>query len=162
MILTMEKLNNLLNAFSKKYPQLKNVNIEIIPYNNLYIARCLVDKVGNYIQVKKGRILNVIPRKILLTNIVMNKKPDDMVFIFIHECTHGITPQRERKVKNNYIRIDHSRHFYENFLDLLSFAYELKYISYKYNNIEEVMRHDNRKENIKNDLKLYNLHININ
>ena len=155
----MEKLNNLLNDFSNKYPQLKDVQIEIIPYNNLYIARCLVDKVGNYIPVKKGRILNVIPRKILLTNIVINKKPDDMIFIFIHECTHGITPQRERKVKNNYIRIDHSRQFYENFLDLLSFAYELKYISYKYNNIEELMKRDNRKENIKNDLKLYNLHI---
>ena len=68
----MEKLNNLLNDFSSKYPQLKNIQIEIIPYNNLYIARCLVDKVGNYIPVKKGRILNVIPRKILLTNIYLD------------------------------------------------------------------------------------------
>jgi len=38
----MEKLNNLLNDFSSKYPQLKNIQIEIIPYNNLYIAICLV------------------------------------------------------------------------------------------------------------------------
>ena len=66
----METLVNLLNDFSKKYPQLKNVNIERIPYNNLYIARCLVDKIGDYINVKKGRIINVIPRKILLTDIV--------------------------------------------------------------------------------------------
>ena len=97
----MEKLNNLLNDFSSKYPQLKNIQIEIIPYNNLYIARCLVDKVGNYIPVKKGRILNVIPRKILLTNIVINKKPDDMIFIFIHECTHGITPQDRKSTRLN-------------------------------------------------------------
>ena len=154
----METLVNLLNDFSKKYPQLKNVNIELVPYNNLYIARCLVDKIGNYINVKKGRIINVIPRKILLTNIVLNKKRENMLFIFIHECTHGITPQRERKVKNSYIRIDHSRQFYENFLELLSYAYELNYISYKFNSVEELMKRDNRKENVKNDLKLYDLH----
>jgi len=154
----METLLNLLNDFSKKYPQLKNVSIELVPYNNLYIARCLVDKIGNYIDVKKGRIINVIPRKILLTEMVMNKNRENMLFIFIHECTHGITPQRERKVKNSYIRIDHSRQFYENFLELLSYAYELNYISYKFNNIEELMKRDNRQENVKNDLKLYNLH----
>lgn len=154
----METLINLLNEFSKKYPQLKNVSIERIPYNNLYIARCLVDKIGDYINVKKGRIINVIPRKILLTDIVLNKKRENMLFIFIHECTHGITPQRERKVKNSYIRIDHSRQFYENFLELLTYAYELKYISYKLNSVEELMKRDNRKENAKNDLKLYDLH----
>lgn len=154
----METLINLLNEFSKKYPQLKNVSIERIPYNNLYIARCLVDKIGDYINVKKGRIINVIPRKILLTDIVLNKKRENMLFIFIHECTHGITPQRERKVKNSYIRIDHSRQFYENFLELLTYAYELNYISYKLNSVEELMRRDNRKENAKNDLKLYDLH----
>ena len=117
-----------------------------------------MDKIGDYINVKKGRIINVIPRKILLTEMVMNKNRENMLFIFIHECTHGITPQRERKVKNSYIRIDHSRQFYENFLELLSYAYELNYISYKFNNIEELMKRDNRQENVKNDLKLYNLH----
>ena len=54
----MDKLINLLAIFSKYYPDLKNVNVEITKYNNLYIARCLVDKVGDYINVKKGRILN--------------------------------------------------------------------------------------------------------
>lgn len=70
----------------------------------------------------------------------------DGVISFIHECAHGITPQRERKVKHEYIRIDHSRQFYENFSELLSFAYERKYISYRFTNIEE-----------RNDLKLYDL-----
>lgn len=154
----MDLVVDLLKEFSKKYPLLKNVSIEHIPYNNLYIARCLVDKIGDYINVKKGRIIDVMPRKILLTDIVLNKKRDDMLFIFIHECTHAITPQRERKVKNNYIRIDHSRQFYENFLELISYAHELNYISYKFNSVEELMKRDNRKENFKNDLKIYNLH----
>ena len=37
----MDNLNNLLSDFSKKYPQLKDIQIEVIPYNNLFIARCI-------------------------------------------------------------------------------------------------------------------------
>lgn len=64
------------------------------------------------------------------------------------------TTNREKSKKNNYIRIDHSRQFYNNCLNLLLFAYELKYISYKFNNVKDLMKHDNRNENVKNDLKL--------
>ena len=62
----MDKLIKLLTVFSKYYPNLKNIELEIVEYNNLYIARCLVDKVGDYINVKKGRILNIIPKKIIM------------------------------------------------------------------------------------------------
>ena len=153
----MDKLMNLLIIFSKYYPNLKNIELEIVQYNNLYIARCLVDKVGDYINVKKGRILNIIPKKIIMTDVVMEKKDEELLFIFIHECTHAITPHRERKVKNKFIRIDHSREFYENFLKLLNIAYNNKVICQKFNNIEELMQKDKRKENVNNDLKLYEL-----
>lgn len=151
----MEKINKLKIDFSKKYPCFKNVEIEICCYNNLYVARCLVDKVGDYKLIKKGRIRNVIPRKIILTDVALKKKEDEVLFIFIHECTHAITPQVERKVKNEYIRIDHSRLFYENFLELLNLAYELKYINYTFSNIKDLMVKDNRNENIKNDFKIH-------
>jgi hypothetical protein len=151
----MDKLRKLLQEFSKQYPLLKDIVIEITQYNHLYIAMCLVDKVGDFIPVKKGRIRNVVPTKIILSDVAIQKKEDDLLFLFIHECTHGITPQRERKVKNGYIRIDHSRHFYENFLQLLSIAYHSNYISYNYTNIDEIMKRDNRMENVKNDMKLY-------
>ena len=153
----MDKLINLLSVFSKYYPNLKNIKLEIVQYNNLYIARCLVDKVGDYINVKKGRVLNIIPKKIIMTDVVMKKKDEELLFIFIHECTHAITPHRERKVKNKFIRIDHSREFYENFLKLLNIAYNNKVIYQKFNNIEELMQKDKRKENVNNDLKLYEL-----
>ena len=153
----MDKLINLLTVFSKYYPNLKNIELEIEQYNNLYIARCLVDKVGDYINVKKGRILNIIPKKIIMTDVVMEKKDEELLFIFIHECTHAITPHRERKVKNKFIRIDHSREFYENFLKLLNIAYNNKVIYQKFNNIEELMQKDKRNENVNNDLKLYEL-----
>ena len=153
----MNKLINLLTVFSKYYPNLENIELEIVKYNNLYIARCLVDKVGDYINVKKGRILNIIPKKIIMTDVVMKKKDEELLFIFIHECTHAITPHRERKVKNKFIRIDHSRDFYENFLKLLNIAYNNKVIYQKFNNIEELMQKDKRNENVNNDLKLYEL-----
>ena len=151
----MDKINQLKVDFSKKYPCFKNVEIETCTYNNLYIARCMVDVIGDYEQIKKGRIINVLPKKIILSDVALKKKEEDLLFIFIHECTHAITPRVERKVKNEYIRIDHSRLFYENFLELLDLAYNLIYINYTFSNIKELMIRDNRNENIKNDYKIY-------
>jgi hypothetical protein len=151
----MDKLKELLELFSKTYSQFENVKITVIPYNYYYIAICLVDKVGDYIKVKKTRILNVIPKEIVMTDVAMNKKENELLFIFIHECSHGITPHIERKVKKEYIRIDHSRQFYISFFKLLQIAYDNKLIDYIPKNIKELMKKDNRKDNIKNDFRLY-------
>jgi hypothetical protein len=155
MNLTMEKLISLLAIFSKTYPQLKDIEIEVIPYNNLFVAKCVADKIGEYIPVKKGRIHNIIPRKVILTTHAMEKQEQELLFIFTHECTHGITPYRERKVKDTYVRIDHSRQFYIQFFKLLLIANESNFITRKFSTIEEVMTKDNRNENMINDFKLY-------
>tara|TARA_E500000178_G_C16663525_1_gene591751 strand:- start:114 stop:593 length:480 start_codon:yes stop_codon:yes gene_type:complete len=151
----MEKINKLLNVFSETYPLLKDVVIETEEYSNLYVAKCMVDKIGEYINVKKGRILNIIPKSIILTTAALEKEEKDLIFIFIHECTHCITPHREKKVKDSYIRIDHSRQFYENFFILIKIANKSKYFDQTFESIEELMKRDNRKENISNDLKIY-------
>lgn len=151
----MEKINKLLLVFSETYPLLKDVVIETEEYSNLYVAKCMVDKVGEYINVKKGRILNIIPKSIILTTAALEKEEKDLIFIFIHECTHCITPHREKKVKDSYIRIDHSRQFYENFFILIKIANKSKYFDQTFESIEELMKRDNRKENISNDLKIY-------
>ena len=155
ILLTMEKITALLAIFSKTYPQLKEIEIEVIPYNNLFVAKCVADKIGEYIPVKKGRIHNIIPRKVILTTHAMEKQEQELLFIFTHECTHGITPYRERKVKDTYVRIDHSRHFYIQFFKLLLIANESNYITRKFATIEELMTKDNRNENMINDFKLY-------
>ena len=151
----MDKINQLKLEFSKIYPCFKHVDIETCSYNNLYIARCVGDITGDYKIIKKGRIINILPKKIILSDVALKKKEDDLLFIFIHECTHAITPRVERKVKNEYVRIDHSRLFYEKFLELLNVAYNLKYINYTFSNIKELMIRDNRNENMKNDYKIY-------
>ena len=151
----MEKINQLKLEFSKIYPCFKHVDIETCSYNNLYIARCVGDITGDYKIIKTGRIINILPKKIILSDVALKKKDEDLLFIFIHECTHAITPRVERKVKNEYVRIDHSRLFYEKFLELLNVAYNLKYINYTFSSIKELMIRDNRNENIKNDYKIY-------
>lgn len=148
-------MQKLLKIFSKTYPQLENVEIEVSPDNSTFVAQCLVEVVGKFIQVKKGRIRLVVPKRILITECAFFKDSQELLFIFIHECTHGITPQRERKVKNNYIPLNHSRDFYNNFLKLLKIAEDNKFLSQSFNSVEEIMKKDNQKENIKSDLERF-------
>ena len=77
----MDKVNKLLLIFSETYPLLKNVTINTEEYTNIYVAKCLVDRVGEYISVKKGRILNVIPKTIILTSVALDKNEKDLIFI---------------------------------------------------------------------------------
>lgn len=151
----MEQLKKLLIVFSKTYPQLKNVEIEVSPNDTSFIARCLVDIIGDFIMVKKGRIRTVSPRKILITECAFLKDFQELLFIFVHECTHGITPLRERKVKNNYVRIDHSRDFYNNFFELLEIAKSHKFLNESFQTVEQIMKKDNQKENMSSDLKRF-------
>ena len=151
----MEKLHKILFLFSKTYPQLKNVKIEKIEDNNLYIARCIGEAYGDYYFKKKNRLIDIKPTKILLTNKALIQNPEKIIFTFIHECAHGITPQVERRVKKHYIRIDHSRCFYENFEKLLIIANKNGFSQYKPDSIKELMHKDNRKENIENDYKIH-------
>ena len=85
----MEKINQLKLEFSKIYPCFKHVDIETCSYNNLYIARCVGDITGDYKIIKKGRIINILPKKIILSDVALKKKDEDLLFIFIHECTHA-------------------------------------------------------------------------
>ena len=41
-----------------------------------------------------------------------------MLMVLLHELAHVMTPYIERKVKGEWIRIDHSNVFYENFYKL--------------------------------------------
>ena len=151
----MEKLQKILDLFSNYHPQFKKVKITIIDYDYVFVAKCKGKSTGEYYIQKKNRLRDIIPTEILLTKAATKEKESKLIFIFIHECSHGITPTVERKVKNDYVRIDHSRHFYDNFLRLLNIAFEHNLYSYKPKNIKELMRRDNRKENIKNDYKRY-------
>lgn len=155
----MDTIQNLLNIFSNKFPLLNNITIDIIPFNNLYLARCIVDTLGDFVPVKKGRIQYVTPTKIILTQRLFDYPIEKILIIFTHECAHAITPRRERKVKNQFIRIDHSRQFYENFFSLIKIANSNNIIHTNFDNIQQLMNFDNRKDNVTNDYRLYKKHV---
>ena len=153
---TIQDFQTLLDLFSTTYPQFQNVQITISEENNTkYVARYVGVGDGEFITKGKNKFLNIRPTEIILTQMAMKQSKKDSIFIFIHECSHGITPQVRRKVKKNYVRIDHSRLFYENFQKLLEIAYDGKLIDYKVPTIKELMRKDERKQNYKNDMKIY-------
>lgn len=82
--------------------------------------------------------------------ITLLENDKNIMFTFFHEVTHAITPYYERKVKNSWIRMDHSDKFYKNFMDIMKYAYEKKYILRTYT-LTELKRRDNYKENVKSD-----------
>lgn len=60
----------------------------------------------------------------------------------------------ERKVKNSWIRLDHSDKFYTNIIKILNLAYELKIIDYRYT-IKELKRKDGFRENHLSDIQRF-------
>jgi hypothetical protein len=126
---------NILDAFKKFYPQLNNVKLLFQENNKFNIAQCEVEPYGDHIYIGKMRYKFIIPKTILLShekNIVMS---------LLHEITHAITPQYERKIKNEWIILDHSNKFYQNFLIICNIAYKQKIINKQFN-IKELYKFD--------------------
>ena len=150
----VEKIRETLCGYDES---IRGIEIKRIPSTTKYVARCLVDVVGKPYFTKQYRLRNVKPHTILLTENFFTLGESKMTFIFIHECTHAITPRVEKKCKSKYIRMDHSRLFYENFYNLLCYAKKKTIITKSYDSIKDVMNADNYKDNIRNDRKLYKL-----
>lgn len=147
---TLETLNNITRELSINYPVLKNVKIKIVQNNGIFIGKCDSVPYGEYMYIGKMRYKNSITSCITLLETDKN-----IMFTFFHEITHAITPYYERKVKNNWIRMDHSDKFYKNFMDIMKYAYEKKYINKTYN-LSELKKRDNYKENVKSDRQRFN------
>lgn len=138
-------LTNIINEYSKTHPELSGVEIKIAKGNDTFIGYCHSEPYGEYVRVGKMRYKRVITSRITLT-----ENDPNMLFTFFHEMTHAITPQYERKVKNNWIRMDHSDKFYKNFYEVMQTAYQKKIICKEYT-LSELKRRDGCQENIRSD-----------
>ena len=67
---------------------------------------------------------------------------------------HAVTPYCERKVKNQWIRFDHSHLFYNNFLDIINIAYSLNIIDRTYT-LKELKQKDEMKLQFKSDMRRF-------
>ncbi len=122
-------VNELLKFYQKIYPILEPVYIKLVPKikNSNCVGRTMTVPVGEFMIVGKMRYVNIKPQYIELTQ---NDK--NIIFTLLHEITHGITPHYERKVKEQWIVMDHSDKFYTNFLQIMNIAYENEIIDKKY------------------------------
>ena len=122
-------VNKILNIYKKKYPELNKLHIKIVPLNNdsTCVGKCELTLIGEFINIGKMRYRHVIPDFIQLTE---NDK--DITFTLLHEISHAITPYYERKVKDQWICMDHSDKFYKNYLDVVKIAFFNKIIDKEY------------------------------
>lgn len=71
-------------------------------------------------------------RQVVSEYIQLEENEKDIIFTLLHEISHAITPYFERKVKDKWIIVDHSDKFYDNFLTVLTIAFEKNIINKKY------------------------------
>jgi len=118
----MANPNFILNEFKKIYPELSLVKIKYFSHDN-FIGCCETTKYGDFTYEGKFRYQLIIPK------IIKLKTQDEaIIFTLLHEIAHAITPYYERKIKNEWIRLDHSDKFYKNFHKIMLDAYEMKIV----------------------------------
>jgi hypothetical protein len=142
---------NILNIFSNKYPSLKNVGIKTNLSNKSFQGLCNSVTVGDFTYFKKIRCKNVLAHSI---TIDITQSKNSALFTFLHEMCHAVTPYCERKVKNQWIRFDHSHLFYNNFLIITNIAFSLNIIDRPYT-LKELKQKDEMKTQYKSDMKRF-------
>eukprot|EP01080_Neovahlkampfia_damariscottae_P005058 gene5058-8653_t len=124
-----EELKLLFVAYQKRYEQLKHVELLFIPYNKSfnYEGRSQIDIVGSFKISGKNRYKSIKPLSIELIEGYSNIK-----YTLLHEISHCIGKYRERKVKDEWISLDHADDFYSKYHEVLNFAFEKKFINKKF------------------------------
>lgn len=143
--MSIEYFENILKQFSKIYEELKDVKIKFQSHD-LFKGYCNSIPIGEYEHIGKMRY-----KQKKTISITINPDLPDKLFVFLHEMTHAITPYYERKVKNEWIRLDHSDKFYTNFHKVMEIAFKLNIVDNVYD-MKELKRRDESSENIKSDL----------
>lgn len=135
---------SIIKNFEKVFVEFKNVKIKF-KSNEYFCGMCVSEPYGEYFYIGKMRY-----RLTKIKSIILNPNSPNLIFTFLHECSHVITPYYERKVKNNWIRLDHSDKFYANFMKIIQIANELKIIDLKCT-IRELKKLDDSNTNVKSD-----------
>lgn len=135
---------NIIKNLEKIFVEFKDVKIKF-KSNELFYGMCIGESYGEYYYIGKMRY-----RLTRIKSIILNPNKPNILFTFLHECSHVITPNYERKVKNQWIRLDHSDKFYINFNKIIKIANDLKIINLNCT-IKELKKLDDSNANIKSD-----------
>jgi hypothetical protein len=142
---SIQFFENIIRDFEKIFVEFKDVKVKF-KSNDFFCGMCVGEPYGEYYFIGKMRY------KLTKTkSIILNQQSPNIVFTFLHECSHVITPQYERKVKNEWIRLDHSDKFYVNFMKIIEIANHLGIIELRCT-IKELKKLDDSNANTKSDL----------
>jgi len=134
-----EEMSQIFKQFQKKYKQLKEVKLEFKQDEKFkYQGRSQINIVGSFTTIGKNRFKKIQPISIELIEGIGNIK-----YTLLHEITHCISKYRERKIKDEWIVLDHGDDFYKNYHEVLKYAFELKIIEKKFE-IHEIKKFDIR------------------
>lgn len=92
---------------------------------------------GDFIQNGKMR-----ERKIRPYGIVLNHELEHRNFVLLHEIAHCVSPYVERKHKDEWVKVDHDRQFYDNFMIIISLANKAGLFDKKFQNLDDLKRYD--------------------
>lgn len=141
--------NGLLAVFAKHFEELSGVAVRMNLHDERYQGICNCQPVGEYDYEKKMR-----SRRQVTTEIRLSPRNPTILFTFLHELTHAITPCYERKVKSRWVQLDHSDKFYHRFLQVMRIAREKHIVHYELT-FKELMRKDDATKNFRSDLAKY-------
>jgi hypothetical protein len=138
MNIDKDALYDIFSIFKAKYPELKLVKLEFTPYTNKYKfeGRSHIDVIGSFENQGKNRYKKIKPLSIELIVGYTN-----ILYTLFHEIAHCITKYRERKVKGEWVILDHGDDFYKSYHDVLNYAYEKKIIQKKFS-LGEIKKFD--------------------
>jgi Zn-dependent peptidase ImmA (M78 family) len=142
---------NILRAFSKIYAQLENVKLKTELSHDSFQGYCVSEEVGEFTYAGKMRMKNTITQYIAIDT---TNDPANVLFTFLHEMAHAITPYCERKVKNTWVRLDHSDRFYKNFFDIMEIAFAKGFVNIPYT-MRELKKKDEMDQQYKSDMKRF-------
>lgn len=144
---------DILNKYSKIYRELDNVKVKArdMSHSN-FQGYCYSHPVGEFTIEGKIRYKRVVTDYIILD--ISNPDKAQIMFTFLHEMSHAITPYCERKVKNQWIRLDHSHKFYESFRQIMEIAFAQGIVDKQYT-ISDLKRKDEMKLQYNSDMKQF-------
>ena len=122
--------------------------------NDDFQGYCDSTQVGDFYFVGKMRCKDIVVNSIGININGNNSDIKSLIFTFLHEISHALTPYCERKVKGDWVRLDHCDQFYKNFMDIIEIAYVRGFI-HKLYTLSELRRKDETKLQYKSDMKRF-------
>lgn len=136
----MLSLTDVFNRLKEVYPQLAPIKLKQIGSTNgkRYHGMAKLNfEDKEFTTDGKSRWKDIAP-----SCIQLDFSLKDALYVLLHEVAHCLVPYYERKVKGEWVRIEHDRAFYAKLLEVIEQANKLDLYHKKFDGINHLMRYD--------------------